>query len=405
MPKQCYEIILNHNCDLACRFCSQSDFDPAARAGLKEAVRHICSAKRAGYKRLGFSGGESLLRSDLPSLAATARKVGFKAVRLQTNGMKLSDPDLCRRLAEAGLTVCKFTFLGDGPALHDGLTGTKGSFKKSLLGLDNMLSLKLSVGVNLLVTRQNYRRLKKIMRFFMDRGVSNFVIIYPIYVGNMRRNRRAIGVAMPAASKFIVEALDLAQAAGLGRGVKALNMPPCLLPGHESRSVELYKFNTMIASPLGGSWDLDSNISGAKARGPVCEACLFRKRCLGVDRNYLELFGWKGFKPILETPGKKSLPPEPGYLSALEKCFIEVLKIADGISTARVLALARGLPLCHDCRDGSSVIVTGEALIKKGRVKRDFRKGKYFWSLKARKQIQVNIFQIGDRHDQRRRSR
>jgi len=384
MPKQCYEIILNHDCDLSCRFCSQSDFDPAVKAGLSGALRHIYLAKKLGYKRLGFSGGEALLRSELPLLTTAARRAGFKAVRLQTNGMKLADPELCRRLAQAGLTVCKFTFLGDCAGLHDGLTGKKSSFKASLSGLDNMLAINLSVGVNLLVTKQNYKRLRTMLRFFMDRGVSDFVLIYPIYVGNMRKNHPKLSVGMPEASKWIVAALDLALAAGLGRNIKALNMPPCLLPGHETRAVELYKFNTMVASPLGLSWDLDSNISKAKERGPVCAACLFRKRCLGVDRHYLELFGWKGFKPVLKPAKQKDLRAEPGYLGGLEKCFIEILKKENGVPTARVLALARGLPLCLDCRDGSSVLVTGEALIKKGLIKKDFRKGKYFWSLTAK---------------------
>ncbi|MFA6435177.1 MAG: radical SAM protein [Elusimicrobiales bacterium] len=381
MSKDCYEIVLDHNCDLACRFCSQAGFDPAARTGLKEAVRRICAAKKEGYKRLGFSGGEALLRPDLFLLTAAARKAGFKIVRLQTNGIRLSDPALCRGLAQTGLTVCKFTFLGDTAAIHDSLTGTAGSFKKSLRGLGHMLALELAVGVNLLATKRNYKRLARIMRFFMDRGVSDFTLIYPLYVGNMRKNFRTLGVPMPEASKHMVEALDLGRAAGLGRGVKALNMPPCLLPGHETEASELYKFNTVVASPPGPDRDLDSDISKAKERGKVCAACLFKSRCPGVDHNYLELFGWKGFRPVKEPPKTNAPVPEPGYLSGPEKCFLEVLKTGNGAPTAKVLALAADLPLCHNCRDGSSVLAAGEALIKKGRVKRTFRNGKYLWSL------------------------
>lgn len=384
MPNDCYEIILNHNCDLACGFCSQSDFDPKIKSGLKDAVRHIYTAKKLDYKRLGFSGGEALLRADLPFLAATARKVGFKTVRLQTNGVRLADAALCRRLAAAGLNVCKFTFPGHTAPVHDRLTGAAGSFKKSLRGLDNMLALKLAVGVNIPAVKYNYRGLPAALRFFMDRGVANFTLIYPIYVGNMRKNFKALGVSMPEASGSIVAALDFAQAAGLGiKDVKALNMPPCLLSGHGDKAVDLYKFNTTVASPLGLSWDLDSNIAADKAAGPICAACIFRRRCPGVDYHYLELFGWKGFRPALKLPRIKQVKPEPGYLNSLEKCFIEVLKKQDGIPTARVLALSRGLALCHDCKDGAGVLTTGEALIKKGRVKRVFKNGKYFWRLGA----------------------
>jgi len=380
--KDCCEIILDHKCDLACRFCSQGDFDPKIKSGTGEAVRHIYAAGKLGFKRLGFSGGEALLRKDLPALAAAARKVGFKAVRLQTNGMKLSDPGLCAVLARSGLTVCKFTFLGDNARTHDGLTGTRGSFKKSLAGLDNMLALKLSVGVNILITRQNHRSLRRTLRFFMDRGVSKFVLIYPIYAGRMRDNFRTLGISMPAASPSMVKALDLAAAAGLSGGIKALNMPPCLLPGHEDKAVDLYKFNTVVVSPGGAKRDLDDTVAGAKVRGAPCARCIFRKRCFGVDSGYLELFGWKGFRPVLKRVPAKQLRPEPGYLNGLERCFVEVLKKEDRISTARVLELAAGLALCQDCKDGSSVLVTGEALIKKGLVKRDFVKGGYFWRLK-----------------------
>ncbi|MBU2574729.1 MAG: radical SAM protein [Elusimicrobia bacterium] len=382
MPNDCYELILNHNCDLACGFCSQSDFDPKIKSGIRDAVRRIYTAKKLGYRRLGFSGGEALLRADLPFLAATARKVGFKIVRLQTNGFRLADPALCRRLAAAGLTVCKFTFPGHSAPVHDRLTGVAGSFKKSLRGLDNMLALKLAVGVNIPVMKQNYKGLKAALRFFMDRGATNFTLIYPIYAGSMKTNFRRLGVGMPEAAGSIVGALDFARAAGLGvRDIKALNMPPCLLNGHEDNAVDLYKFNTTVASPLGLELDLDSNVAADKAAGPVCAACLFRRRCPGVDRHYLELFGWKGFRPVLKRAKLKQIKPEPGYLNGLEKCFMEVLKKQNNIPTTRVLALAMRLPLCHDCRDGSSVLATGETLIKKGLVKRDFKNGKYFWRL------------------------
>ncbi|MCM2267010.1 MAG: radical SAM protein [Elusimicrobiales bacterium] len=380
MPgKDCYELILNQNCDLRCSFCSQADFDPAARCAPAAAVRRIYTAKKLGYTRLGFSGGEALLCADLPRLAAAAKKVGFRAVRLQTNGMRLASRALCEKLAAAGLTVCKFTFLGSEPKVHDALTGVKGSFRRSLAGLDNMLDLKLAVGVNLLLTRSNYRRLPEALKFFMDRGVTDFVLIYPIYVGAMRANYRRTGVALPEAAPAVVRALDLAQAAGLADGVKALNVPPCLLPGHENKAVDLYKFNTVVAAPDGRTWDIDKNVAGAKRHGPPCARCLLKPRCKGVDHNYLDLFGWAGISPVLKLTKKRPLSPVAGYLNAMEKCFMEALKLENGISTARLLELARGLPLCHDCRDGAGVMTTGAALEKKGLVKKEFKGGRYLW--------------------------
>jgi hypothetical protein len=63
----------------------------------------------------------------------------------------------------------------------------------------------------------------------------------------------------------------------------------------------------------------------------------------------------------------------------MEKCFMEALRLEDDISTARLLELARKLPLCRDCRDGAGALATGQGLLRKNLVKREFRAGRYFW--------------------------
>lgn len=378
--RDCCEIILNHACDLRCGFCSQADFAPGALMPPAAALRHIYTAKKDGFTRLGFSGGEALLRRDLPLLVRAARKVGFKAVRLQTNGMRLADPGAAEALAAAGLTVCKFTFAGDGPALHDRLVGRAGAFVKSLAGLDNMLRLKLAVGVNLLVTRANYSRLPAILKFFMARDVANFVLIYPNYTGAMARAGR-LRLSLPEAAPHIAAALRAADEAGLGREVKALNVPPCLLPGFENRAAGLYKFNTVVVSASGEARDLDLCVAADRARGRPCARCLLRRACRGIDRNYLALFGWRGIRPVLERPAPSRAAAGP-LLTDNEKCFLETLRGGE-LSTAGILRAARKIPLCYDCTDGNSALVTGQALMKKGRVSRVRRGGVYYWRLNA----------------------
>lgn len=375
----CCEIILNHSCDLDCAFCSQADFSPSSMMLPGEAVRHIYAAKKEGFSRLGFSGGEALLRRDLPQLVKAARKVGFKAVRLQTNGQRLASMAAAEKLVRAGLTVCKFTFASHLPAVHDRLVGRKGAFAKSLAGLKNMLKLKTAVGVNLLVTKANYRALPETLKFFMERGVPGFVLIYPVYTGAMARSA-SLRISLPAAAPFIVKALRLAAESGLGREVKALNVPPCLLPGFEDRAAGHYRFNTVVVAADGEARDLDSSVAAARRQGPPCARCFFRKTCRGIDGNYLEIFGWKGISPVRGKPAAAKLKAGP-FFTNNEKCFLELLRGGKTRSTAEILRAAKGVPLCYDCADGANVMITGASLVKKGLVKRTFRGGLYFWSL------------------------
>lgn len=380
MKRDCCEIILNHACDLRCAFCSQADFDPASAMKPADAVRHIYAARKAGFTRLGFSGGEALLRGDLPQLVKAARRVGFKAVRLQTNGMRLVDPRAAEGLARAGLTVCKFTFAGHAPRLHDRLVGKAGAFRASLAGLDNMLRLKLAVGVNLLITRANYRVLPQVLEFFMRRGVADFVLIYPIHTGAMARAPR-LRISLPAAAPYITKALLAADKAGLGGEVKALNVPPCLLPGFEGRAAGLYKFNTVVVSASGEARDLDACTAADREQGPPCARCYFKKTCRGVDRAYLRLFGWKGLRPVAAKPVAAKPVPGP-LLTNNEKCFLEALRGGRALSTAQLLKAAKKIPLCYDCADGNSVLVTGQALVKRGLAASSFRNGVYYWRRK-----------------------
>ncbi|MBI4352188.1 MAG: radical SAM protein [Elusimicrobia bacterium] len=377
--RDCCEIILNHACDLGCAFCSQADFEPSSSMPAAEAVRHIYAARKAGFRRLGFSGGEALLRRDLPQLIKAARSVGFKAVRLQTNGIRLAGTTAAAELVKAGLTVCKFTFASHRPETHDRLVGGKGAFRKSLAGLENMLKLKAAVGVNLLVTKANYRNLPETLKFFMEEGVPNFVLIYPIHTGAMARSA-GLRVSLPRAAPYLVEALRLASDSGLGREVKALNVPPCLLPGFEHRASGLYRFNTVVVAADGEKRDLDTAAAAARRRGPPCPRCYFGTKCRGVDVNYLELFGWKGIFPVKSRPAPARSKAGP-FFTNNEKCFLELLRGGKTRGTAELLRAAKSVPLCYDCADGANVLLTGSSLVKKGLVNRSFRNGAYFWSL------------------------
>lgn len=373
----CCEIILNHACDLGCAFCSQADFNPASLMTPGDAVKHIYRARRAGFKRLGFSGGEALLRKDLPHLVKAARRVGFQAVRLQTNGLRLASRTVAEELVRAGLTVCKFTFASHLASVHDRLVGRAGAFKKSLAGLCNMLRLKAAAGVNLLITRAAYRALPETIEFFMARGVSDLVLIYPVYTGAMARSP-ALRVSLPLAAPFIVKALRRAADSGLGREIKALNVPPCALPGFETRAAGLYRFNTLVVSANGETRDLDDAAAAARLQGPPCALCFFKKTCRGVDRNYLRLFGWRGILPVRVKPARARFKAGP-RLTNNEKCFLEVLRDGRPRSTADILRQARQIPLCYDCTDGNNALITGLALERKGLLVRALRGGSYFW--------------------------
>ncbi|MBI4352220.1 MAG: radical SAM protein [Elusimicrobia bacterium] len=379
---KCYELILNYNCNARCGFCSQGDFDKSLNAPFEAIARNIYSAYKDGYRRLGLTGGEPLIRPDILKTIALGKSVGFRFIRVQTNGIKLADPAFCRSLVKAGLTFCKFSFTTDKAAEHDALVGVPGALKKALAGLEHLRKLKIRLGTNILVNRLNFGRLPEIIKFYLGRGITNFVTIYPVYNGAMAENAKKLGVSLPDCEPYFEEAVKTMEAAGLPGEILFLNTPPCFLKGREKLAIGLDLFNTLVTDPLGGRTDLDANADAAKVKGPPCRSCALNKKCRGADEQYIANFGWAGFEPVKKAgTGKKAEAAGRVYLSDNEKCLVEILRIKSGASTKEVLALSRNIVLCRDCSDGNAVMTSAESLIAKGFVKSGFARGIYRWSL------------------------
>ncbi len=379
---RCYELILNYNCNARCLFCSQGGFDKSLNAPFSAIARNIYSAWKAGYRRLGLTGGEPLVRPDILKVIALGRSVGFRFIRVQTNGIRLADPEFCAALADAGLTFCKFSFTSDRAADHDRLVGVPGALKKALAGLENLRRLKVRLGTNILVNRLNYARLPEIISFYLDRGITNFVIIYPVYTGAMDRNCRKLGVRLGDCEQYFDAAVKVMERAGLPGEILFLNVPPCFLKGREKLAIGLDLFNTLVTDPAGARTDLDANAEAAKVQGPPCRTCALAAKCRGADVHYIERFGWTGFVPVKKgAAARKAGAAGRVYLSDNEKCLVEILRIKPGASTREVLALSKDIVLCRDCSDGNVVMNSAASLGAKGLVKSSFEKGTYRWSL------------------------
>lgn len=381
---KCYELILNYDCNAKCSFCSQGSFDRSLNAPFPAIAKNIYTAYKTGYRRLGFTGGEPLINPGILKAVALGRSVGFDFIRVQTNGIKLADPEFCADLVKAGLTFCKFSFTSDNPSVHDRLVGAPGAWEKAVKGLENLKKLKIRLGANILINRHNYNRLPGIVYFFLEKGITNFVVIYPLYTGSMAVNAKKDGVGLPECEKYFAEAAGVMERAGLAGEILFLNTPPCFLKGRESLAIGLDLFNTVVTGPDGKTTDLDAGADEAKVYSAACRACPLRGRCKGVDGNYARFRGFKGFKPVKREGGAAADAPAEGkvFFSDNERCLLEILEIRKEVSTAEVLRLSKKIVLCRDCSDGNAVMNSAQKLIEKGRVISRFSRGKFYWSLK-----------------------
>lgn len=93
-------------CNLRCVYCMPSEgVKPVEHRSIlryEEIIRIVRSAARLGVRKVRITGGEPLVRKNLPSLVASLNSIeGIEDISLTTNGLLLKK--LARPLAEAGL--------------------------------------------------------------------------------------------------------------------------------------------------------------------------------------------------------------------------------------------------------------------------------------------------------------
>lgn len=395
-PK-CFDILLNYNCSAKCLFCSQ-DFEWRKEPNdlpFEKAVEFMYMAYKNGYRRLGFTGGEPTIRPELPKLIALAKKIGYGYVRIQTNGIRIADYDYAKLLADSGLTFVKYSLHGHDAELHDKLVAVPGAFEKNLRSIENLKKLKVGIGVNIVLNKWNYKHLVEFYELFLLKlQLSNFVIIAPLYEGNMTLNAAKgaeIGVRMTEIAPYIRRAYEVFTKINYPKPPLLLHFTPCVLPGYEQQMLGWSAFNTMVVNPKGEKRDLDMTAQAHTLKTDACKKCVYNDRCIGWDASYARYFGTDEIAPLLEIPERYDAPfrgrakheGRAGVLTDNEQCVLEVLKVKNDLTTKQFLDVAETLPICKDCKDENAVINAAETLIKMGVVERRFVKGKYLWSLKA----------------------
>lgn len=115
---------LTYACPLQCPYCSNPVDFANYRKNLDTDtwIRVLREARAIGAVQLGFSGGEPLLRRDLETLIAEARKLGYYS-NLITSGVGM-DAARIKRFREAGLDHIQISFQASRKELNDLLAGT-----------------------------------------------------------------------------------------------------------------------------------------------------------------------------------------------------------------------------------------------------------------------------------------
>jgi radical SAM protein with 4Fe4S-binding SPASM domain len=173
IPSRVYLDVTNA-CQLRCRHCcTDSGIAFEDELALGELLDVVDQVRGMGISSLVLSGGEPLLRPELPAIIDRARGHRLE-VTILTNGL-LIDETWARRLVEWGVRV-KISLDGATSRTHDSLRG-EGTFGRTCDVLKRLLRAGASdLTVHYTVHRRNFLELAALPELLSRLGVPNMVI-------------------------------------------------------------------------------------------------------------------------------------------------------------------------------------------------------------------------------------
>jgi MoaA/NifB/PqqE/SkfB family radical SAM enzyme len=116
-----------YGCNLKCEMCNhwrETREPPVSAERFKE---FICELGQMGTKKIHISGGEPMLRPQIPEFVELASSLGIKST-MTTNGT-LVDKAKAKRLVEAGLRGVNISIDSPRRKMHEKIRGVEGAFK------------------------------------------------------------------------------------------------------------------------------------------------------------------------------------------------------------------------------------------------------------------------------------
>ena len=174
---------MTRRCNLRCVHCyafAQDEHYRGDELSTDEGKALIDDLASFGSPVVLFSGGEPLLREDLPDLIDYAVKKGLRAV-ISTNGTLIT-PEKARIFAR-----CSLSYIGvslDGlREVNDTFRGVPGAFAKAIEGIRNAREAGIKVGLRFTISKRNVDEIPKIFDLLEKENIQRICFYHLVYAG------------------------------------------------------------------------------------------------------------------------------------------------------------------------------------------------------------------------------
>src|SRR5690554_315541 len=197
---------LTYRCPLQCPYCS-NPLDYASQEqelSTQQWLDVLQQGRALGAAQLGFSGGEPLVRQDLPELIGGARELGYYT-NLITSGLGLTETKV-KAFADAGLDHIQISFQASDPELNNALAGSRKAFEQKLSMARAVKDAGYPMVLNFVIHRHNIHQMNDIMSLCEQLSADYVELATCQYYGWAFKNREGL---MPSKAQLVQAELEV----------------------------------------------------------------------------------------------------------------------------------------------------------------------------------------------------
>ena len=253
-------------------------------------------------KPIVLTSGEPTLAKELLGIILLLKNKGFKDITLQTNGRMLTHMDYCVELVKAGINSFSISIHGSNYKIHEALTRTCGSFQQTFSGIENLLKLKklfpyLKIITTTTVNKLNIKDIQNLLKMLIiDRPLINVVVLNPISLrGNALIYSRHLAISYTDIFNTVRQNLSALSIVNNDK-ITITDLPMCINDFYSGPSEDIsltdIKLNQQRLKLKAGEKSL---------KRKECMKCAYYNICAGISKEYIKIFGWNEFSPVIKN--------------------------------------------------------------------------------------------------------
>ena len=127
----------------------------------------LFASHKLGIKAIRIGGSEPSNHPNLKKIIEFSKKLGFKDILLQTNGIRFADPTFTNEIKKAGLTGTWLPIYGSGK-IHDAIVNVPGASNSLMKAFKNLTKHDIKIQFHTLLLKQNYASIHHLIKIFPD---------------------------------------------------------------------------------------------------------------------------------------------------------------------------------------------------------------------------------------------